>query len=375
MTTKTTYKVGDKVRILNAEKIRSPFMTLKDGDIFEITGNYGPSNMYQSKRVSDGKYLGINPGEHYYIEKVEESDAKMTQFKVGDKVRVIKDLGGIAGVKLGTIATVTEVDSDGDVKLDVINQFGNPAFFLAREVELISPKPTKNQRISTLEQKVEAMQAEIDALKAAKKATVVSPTMTVKSEDDIAKIAEGLAKMLAKEKKLTPNEQRKAIIDEAKAFVINYDKKGGMTKRGGFIATDGILCDAEFIVNASKRTVVCLLRWQLGGYVTEKAIAKCAPDDVFNADIGKAIALGRALGLDVSKFENAVQPSEYTVGQIITFSTKDRWHRVYNYRVDSTTKPIRNLTKLFENNGKANADLSDNDISKLPIIDDSEAQY
>lgn len=76
---------------------------------------------------------------------------------------------------------------------------------------------------------------------------------------------------------------------------------------------------AEFIVNKEKRTVVCLLR----GAVTPeriyaRGIAKCAPDDCFNVHIGKAIALRRALGLDVpSDYLNAPQPTEPRIGDVV----------------------------------------------------------
>lgn len=45
-----------------------------------------------------------------------------------------------------------------------------------------------------------------------------------------------------------------------------------------------------------------------------RGIAKCNPADVFNEHIGKAIALGRALGKDVSEFKSVVQPTEPVVG-------------------------------------------------------------
>ncbi|MEG0380711.1 MAG: hypothetical protein RR603_03315, partial [Kurthia sp.] len=48
-----------------------------------------------------------------------------------------------------------------------------------------------------------------------------------------------------------------------------------------------------------------------------KSYSKCNPSDVFNEWIGKAISLGRALGLDVSEFEQAVQPTGFAKGQLI----------------------------------------------------------
>lgn len=257
-----------------------------------VSGN-GIKNMFQSYRVSDSAYLGINPGDIQHI-------------------------------------------------------------------ELVSQKPTKNQRITTLEQKVEAMQAEIDALKAAQKSA------------DIAKIAEGIPKMIAKEKKRTPNEQRKAIIDEAKAFLeeVEREQNDSKVRDKGNAFHRQYLTKTEFIVNAEKRTVVAIIRTKYGTTLLTKAIAKCNPSDVFNADIGKAIALGRALGLDVSKFEKAAQPSEVVVGHIFdTAPGGGNW---------SAT-----VTKMYPSHdgyghGKAFKHTHDNGWlgeKQVTITNDTEAQY
>jgi hypothetical protein len=96
-------------------------------------------------------------------------------------------------------------------------------------------------------------------------------------------------------------------------------------------------CDAEFIVNREKRTIVCLLRAQRydgKGKVVSRGIAKCAPDDCFNVHIGKAIALRRALGLPVPvKYLNAPQPTEVRVGDVVVWkSDRERTE----YRITGT---------------------------------------
>lgn len=67
----------------------------------------------------------------------------------------------------------------------------------------------------------------------------------------------------------------------------------------------------RFVVNREKRTIVCLMeRFDLG-YIESRGIAKCDPSDCFNAHLGRAIALRRALGLEVpSGYLNAPQPTE-----------------------------------------------------------------
>lgn len=311
--TKTTYKVGNKVRILDAKKIKNAVKDgFKSGEVYPVTRIYDDGRPVIEHETD---FLAFFQDELKYIEKVEESDAKMTQFKVGDKVRVInanasKHSNGDEGV----VVSITPIW--GVVFIDVdVN--GVQQGHYAKDIELVSPKPTKNQRLTMLEQKVEAMQAEIDALKATQKSA------------DIAKIVDGIAKMVAKEKKLTANEQasankkRKAIIDEAKAFVEDVQKRDYRVRSTPAITSFqksvffGQTDELVFHVNAEKRTVVAIIRTIRGKHVVHKGIAKCNPSDVFNADIGKAIALGRALGLDVERFEKAVQPNEVVVGTVV----------------------------------------------------------
>lgn len=350
--TKTTYKVGDKVRILDAKAIST--CAAKDGDILEVV-SIDRSNDPVLLDVDEG-HLTLFTSELKYIEKVAEQVAK---FKVGDKVRIIKDMGGIAGVKIGTVATVIEVDSDGDVRVDVINKNGVPAFFIAHEVELISPKLTKNQRITTLEQTVATLQAEVEALKAVQKL----PTMTVKADVDVATIAESLAKAIDKHTPKSPNEQRKAIIAEAKAFVEKYS---GVVKADTTPYTKGAgSTTVKLFVNKKKRIVTAIPHLVNANYTVhgDKKFAKCAPDDVFNADIGKAIALGRALGLDVSKFEKAVQPSEVAVGQVHAIL----W--------EESKKPTGEVIAVGSVSSASFKYVDGGWASDYQILDDTEAQY
>ncbi|PRO41482.1 hypothetical protein [Bacillus sp. LLTC93] len=74
----------------------------------------------------------------------------------------------------------------------------------------------------------------------------------------------------------------------------------------------------DFIVNAEKRTVVALRKSFAEGYIRDRGIAKCAPTDCFNAHIGKAIALRRALGLEVpAEYLNVPQPTAIRVGDVV----------------------------------------------------------
>ncbi|MFW0909687.1 hypothetical protein [Bacillus altitudinis] len=83
--------------------------------------------------------------------------------------------------------------------------------------------------------------------------------------------------------------------------------------------------DHEFIVNTAKRTVVDLRKIKGCTNIVRRGIAKCAPNDCFNAHIGKAIALRRALGWSVpAEYMNVPQPTEIRVGDVVEITEKTR---------------------------------------------------
>ncbi|WP_259331028.1 hypothetical protein [Bacillus sonorensis] len=113
----------------------------------------------------------------------------------------------------------------------------------------------------------------------------------------------------------TAQERRDEIVEQAKADV------SGLLKRD-------IGHDHEFIVNTEKRTVVVLRKLRGCTNIVRRGIAKAAPDDCFNVHIGEAIALHRALGLEVpDEYLNAPQPTEVRVGDVVECgSLKDVRH-------------------------------------------------
>lgn len=125
---------------------------------------------------------------------------------------------------------------------------------------------------------------------------------------------------LIKEEK-SPNQQRAEIIEKAKKFVEKYQavRKNDEHHEEGNGYAKYYWYETDFFVKGNKVTAVL---YGLDYGVVRKKVplavgrAKCAPGDVFNKYIGMAIALGRALGLDVSEFENAVQPTKPVVGML-----------------------------------------------------------
>ena len=130
---------------------------------------------------------------------------------------------------------------------------------------------------------------------------------------------------LIESKPLVSNQQRAKIIEEAKIFIENMKNiTGGVTDRKGYkYAKQQYVCDAEFTVDTESLSVTCKMINQISFEVASKEVYECE-QTVFNADIGKAIALGRTLGLDVSKFENAPQPNRRTEGMVMEWRGKKR---------------------------------------------------
>ena len=179
------------------------------------------------------------------------------------------------------------------------------------------------------------------------------------------------------------NELRAEIIEKAKEFVeITKTKEfTGRVRTGAGLPGEGQtkiycdvyvfgdkpknVCDVEFIVHQEKRTVVTLMRGTVTKKVYSKGIAKCNPDDVFNEHIGKAIALGRALGKDVSEFENAVQPTEPVVGHKLSNELEEGIDEV------TAVKGFRMLVN--DDNEFWNKDTLARGVTK--ITNDTNAQY
>ena len=116
--------------------------------------------------------------------------------------------------------------------------------------------------------------------------------------------------------------RRKQVIEAAERFLKEKTTPNASVYGDPAIKYKGIFgVKAVFLVNEEKRTVTVLLRGAGDNKVLGKGISRCAPGDVFNAIIGKAIALGRAFDIDVSEFENAPQPQGVAIGQEFISST------------------------------------------------------
>lgn len=127
----------------------------------------------------------------------------------------------------------------------------------------------------------------------------------------------------------TPQAKRDRIVEQAKKDVGELRESNWPGKHAIFLKTTGTIIrthNVEFIVSKEKRTVVVLVRNIYTGRVCYRGIAKCAPGDCFNSYIGRAIALRRALGLEVpAEYLNVPNPTEVRVGDKIRFTAPGLW--------------------------------------------------
>ena len=269
------------------------------------------------------------------------------QFKVGDKVRItdISKVDTFSDETEQDVFVVKYVNSSGGLRTNRISN-GDYLYIASDElpyIELITPKAKKPNRMAELESRIAELERQVAEL------TTKKFVATAQSES-----------------LMTPNQQRKATIERARAFVADLTERA----QSGKLNAEGnkyfrlYRTIPELHVNKDKRVVTALVKGAGSSKIYAKGIAKCAPDDVFNADIGKAIALGRALGLDVSQFENAPKPTEVVVGM-----------RVDTFYISGEKAPYGTREVVGVRQRKYPEFSSGTWASMFEIVDDTEAQY
>lgn len=124
-------------------------------------------------------------------------------------------------------------------------------------------------------------------------------------------------------------------------------------------------CKSVFIVNKEKKTVVSLLKNPTTGEIIKRGIAKCLPEDCFNAHIGKAIAFYRSLNRAIpNEYLNAPVPEGKEIGDKVR-----HWNRFMNRYENKTLVPSNKLISEYTAHINSAA-------SKMGrVIDDSDRKY
>lgn len=253
----------------------------------------------------------------------------MRKFQVGDKVRILdvsKILCGREHYFDGMETEVVDLFINEFPKLR--NKQGVTGVTIAEwEYEAIH-LITEKERISALEKEVAELKKVVEEIQLHNPKQVDLPqwsepvVSTTSLRETLLDMAGKVLDRQLRESVLpqSNNQKRAAIIKKAKQFVEKHTRPNSIVtewkEHGGIrIDTEGFVGIPFFTVK--ERTVTIVLKGVESGRILRKTVACCHPHDCFNEHIGKAIALGRALGLDVSEFEQAVQPDEVVVGMVV----------------------------------------------------------
>lgn len=274
-----------------------------------------------------GDYVVLEPSE---IVRIDGERLRMVDRKaaVGERVVIVNavdealDLYGYATGQIYEVKGFT--GSDPDIWPDGTD---DTAIFLEREeYRVLEPVETAKTTAPTAplsaQSPLDQAAANISALQAQVKALESRVAALEKTEEPV-KVAEGPAddtppSFIAPPK--PPQQLRDEIVERAKADLEGVKNPWNISvyPQPLVYTYKHYVVDVEFVVNREKRTVVAIARWRHNGKIVSRGIAKCAPNDVFNAHIGRAIALRRALGLEVpAEYLNVPNPEEPRVGDVV----------------------------------------------------------
>ncbi|MEK3693193.1 hypothetical protein NST30_22080 [Bacillus sp. FSL K6-3846] len=275
-------KTKKYVRILKAKK-PSHWYADKIGEVFEVERE---ANLYTVRR-GDESLTAIRK---------EDAELIITEkrpAKVGEKVLILDDFNEPKYM----LHDVVPVIGGGDEHGVAVRKLGEWPIYLNNEQYEVIVNNEEDDEVENVEQRYDiAVETARDAIEELRLAAYAKGYEDARRE---------LMAQAPVEK--TAQERRDEIVEQAKADVsdlINRD----------------IGHDHEFIVNTEKRTVVVLRKLRGCTNIVRRGIAKAAPDDCFNVHIGEAIALHRALGLEVpDEYLNAPQPTEVRVGDVVAY--------------------------------------------------------
>lgn len=359
------YKVGDKMRILHKQGIHGG-RNLVAGQVYDVCtiSRFGNPRIL----LPGGQELAIVESELPHVEKVETAVAIKSSYKVGDKVRILnvsKIMFGESYFFDGDITTVTD-SSRGILAIDRKNGHGGLIIttdelpYIEKveapvEVAVVTTERTMPTRISQLESQVASLEAKVQALESDN--VDVAP---------ISFLGTVTGRYFTAPPILSPNQHRAEVIAQAKAYVEDVTRRMKRIDRSEKVGIESFRnrTTVPHFTKSDRKITVAVVG---ACYPTEYArgSATCVEGDVFNEHIGRAIALGRALGLDVpTAFTKAPQPSKVVVGM-----------HVDTYYVDWVTKNKYCPTKVTGFYRGLPAFGNGSHSSNYKITDDTDASY
>ncbi|KND05335.1 hypothetical protein ACJ43_22130 [Bacillus paralicheniformis] len=295
--------------------------------------------MFEFEREGDFTYKTREKDGSLAVIRKEDAELIVTEkrpAKVGERILIVNaELGTYNNGQIHKVHKYVSASSDNNEHIVTDAGF----VFWTSEYEVIVNNEVKNGEADEVERYDTAVETARDAIEELRLAAYAKGFEDARRE---------LTATAPVEK--TTQERRDEIVEKAKADV------SGLLKRD-------IGHDHEFIVNTEKRTVVVLRKLRGCTNIVRRGIAKAAPNDCFNVHIGEAIALHRALGLEVpDEYLNAPQPTEVRVGDVVA------------YRGFYKTIEYATVVADGEPTGGGRAALTSIAVKHAKIIDDSRTE-
>ncbi|ODB76017.1 hypothetical protein [Bacillus velezensis] len=250
--------------------------------------------------------------------------------KVGERVLITNPLPIVKrAYEAGDVFDVAIADDPipGGVKV-----LGLPSFIAFREYEVIVNNEVENEEADGM--KIDLNGMGYDELMAHGDA-VMEAIKKRMFQEGFRSAKQGQRKLAKMKTSINTQVRRDEIVEQAKADVEKLIEDAGSicpVYYGNYTMRQR-MSRVDFVVNREKRTVVALVFGKIPRFrneLREKGIAKAAPDDCFNAHIGKAIALRRALGLAVpDEYLNAPQPAEVRVGDVVYGKYSEAYYQLW----------------------------------------------
>lgn len=142
---------------------------------------------------------------------------------------------------------------------------------------------------------------------------------------------------------------RQRVVERAKKFIENlrtigqngnhsWEYRQFRNKNTFYYEGAGSAYNARYIVNRKKRTVVCLLtQYNRPERILVRGKAKAHPNDCFNEHIGKAIALAKALKVEIPvEFLNAPEPEGFEKGDFVKYHNDENIYEIVSKYSEET---------------------------------------
>lgn len=289
-TVKRKAEVGERILIIDAN---SPFGTYCNGDVFTVREEF-PRDV----RVYEHTTLIFHDEYEVIIENETEAGGMK---KTTKKITVAEDYQETIGFNENTDGTYS-LNFKQMPALVHVSYDGNGTF---------------DQLFIHGEHKAEAQRVTIDSAVGELTKYTIESTPAIKTEIELTG-GTGNPHTVSMTASKSLQQLRDEIVDRAKRDVVE-------------ILNEYQLSDKEVTFTKDNRTINVSIEHLFSGKVLAKGIAKCAPNDCFNVHIGKAIALRRALGLEVpAEYLSAPQPTEVRVGDVVeTFMSDGTPHLTF----------------------------------------------